>query len=115
MRLIDADALIGEMKKWYFDSEKQKAAEQDCSPMDLFTNLAITTVCKQPTVCDLGKVVEQLEEKVQLAYRRYMDCPSYSPCFERYQTQYMERKMCLEIVKGDGANEKENRVHLEKW
>lgn len=27
-RLIDVDKLIEEMRKWYFDSEKQKAAEQ---------------------------------------------------------------------------------------
>ena len=27
MRLIDADKLIQEMRKWYWDKEKQKAAE----------------------------------------------------------------------------------------
>lgn len=51
-------------------------------------------------------VVEQLEEKVKLAYRRYMDCPPNSPCFARYRTQYEERKMCLEIVKGGGVDER---------
>ena len=34
-RLIDADKLIEEMSKWYWDKEKQKAAEEDISPMDL--------------------------------------------------------------------------------
>lgn len=62
MRLIDADLLIKEMSKWYWDKEKQKTAENDVSPMDLFTNLAITTVQEQPTVFDADKVVEQLEE-----------------------------------------------------
>ena len=62
MRLIDADSLIEEMRKWYWDKEKQKAAENDASPMDLFTHLAITTVQKQPTAFDVDKVVEQLEE-----------------------------------------------------
>lgn len=47
MRLIDADLLIEEMRKWYWDKDKQKAAEEDVSPMDLFTHLAITTVQNQ--------------------------------------------------------------------
>ena len=62
MRLIDADKLIEEMSKWYWDKEKQKAAEEDISPMDLFTHLAITTIQKQPTAYDVNRIVEQLEE-----------------------------------------------------
>ena len=61
-RLIDADKLIQEMSEWYWDKEKQKAAENDVSPMDLFTHLAITTVQEQPTAFDADKVVEQLEK-----------------------------------------------------
>mgnify|MGYP004507614731 CR=1 FL=1 len=57
MRMIDADALINIMKKWYFDKEKQDAAKADVSPMDLFTNLAITTVREQPTAYDRDKVI----------------------------------------------------------
>ena len=60
-RLIDADKLIQEMSEWYWDKEKQKAAENDVSPMDLFTHLAITTVQEQPTVFDVDEVAEQLE------------------------------------------------------
>lgn len=60
-RLIDADKLIQEMRKWYWDKEKQKAAENDGSPMDLFTHLAITTVQEQPTAFAVDKVMEQLE------------------------------------------------------
>lgn len=62
-RLIDADKLIQEMSEWYWDKEKQKAAENDASPMDLFTHLAITTVQEQPTAFDVDKVVEQLKTK----------------------------------------------------
>ena len=61
-RLIDADKLIKEMSKWYWDKEKQKAAENDVSPMDLFTHLAITTVQEQPTAFDVDKVVKQLKD-----------------------------------------------------
>ena len=66
MKLIDADKLIKEMSKWYWDKEKQKAAENDVSPMDLFTHLAITTVQEQPTVFDIDKVIKQLEKKGRL-------------------------------------------------
>ena len=62
MRLIDADKIIQEMRKWYWDKEKQKAAENDVSPMDLFTHLAITAVQEQLTAFDVDKVVERLEE-----------------------------------------------------
>lgn len=61
MKLIDADKIIQEMRKWYWDKEKQKAAENDVSPMDLFTHLAITTVREQPAAFDVDKVVEQLD------------------------------------------------------
>lgn len=74
-RLIDADILIEEMRKWYWDEEKQKAAEKDISPMDLFTNLAISTVKEQPTSFDMEKVVHELQnlrmdifEKVKKGY-----------------------------------------------
>lgn len=72
-RLIDADKLIQEMSEWYWDKEKQKAAENDVSPMDLFTHLAITTVQEQPTAFDADKVVEQLKTKRQelLHYRKH--------------------------------------------
>lgn len=61
-RLIDADKLIEEMSTWYWDKEKQKASEEDVSPMDLFTHLAITTVQEQPTTYDVDEVVEQLKQ-----------------------------------------------------
>lgn len=74
MRLIDADLLIEEMRKWYFDTEKQKAAENDESPMDLFTNLAIRTVKKQPTVYDSEKAMKRLKEELKLADKEKERC-----------------------------------------
>lgn len=85
MRLIDADLLIEEMRKWYWDKEKQKAAEEDASPMDLFTHLAITTVQEQPTAFDADKVMEQME--------KYL--------FEKYCIEGDEK--IDEIVKGGGV------------
>ena len=73
MRLIDADNLIKEMSKWYWDKEKQKAAEEDASPMDLFTHLAITTVQEQPTAFDVNLIVKKLEEEKTIAYDDSID------------------------------------------
>ena len=73
MRLIDADKLIKEMSKWYWDKEKQKAAEEDASPMDLFTHLAITTVQEQPTAFDVNLIVKKLEEEKTIAYDDSID------------------------------------------
>lgn len=92
MRLIDADALID----WIRNDSGDK----------LMDSLYIDHINEMQTAYDVEKVVEQLEEKVKLAYRRYMDCPPNSPCFARYRTQYEERKMCLEIVKGGGVDER---------
>ena len=73
MKLIDADKLIQEMRKWYWDKEKQKAAENDIYPMDLFTHLAITTVQEQPTAFDVNLIVKKLEEEKTIAYDDSID------------------------------------------
>lgn len=54
----------------------------------------------QPTAFDIEKVMKFLEEREQLTYKRYMDTPSNSPCYVRYQTQYYERKQILDFMKG---------------
>ena len=88
-RLIYTDVLIEEMKKWYWDEEKQKAAESDISPMDLFTNLAIETVKAQPTAYDIDRVAEELE-----GYREEM---------EQFGCSGMLSDM-IEVVKGGMAD-----------
>lgn len=92
-RLIDADKLIQEMSEWYWDKEKQKAAENDVSPMDLFTHLAITTVQEQPTAFDFDKVMEQLEDRSTLARP-----VGWSKAYE-----IIMLKDAIEIVKGGGV------------
>lgn len=92
-RLIDADKLIQEMSEWYWDKEKQKAAENDVSPMDLFTHLAITTVQEQPTAFGLDKVMEQLEDRSTLARP-----VGWSKVYE-----IIMLKDAIEIVKGGGV------------
>lgn len=104
MRLIDADLLIKEMSKWYWDKEKQKAAENDVSPMDLFTNLAITTVQEQPTSFDVDNVVEQLKE---LKMRYFLTIANTGDADKdcAYENIANTIDKAIEIVKGGGVNE----------
>lgn len=99
-RLIDADVLKQELyQQWFMDILLTQTSSDD-----MFYELE-KKIDEIPTVYDPDKVVEQLEEKTELAYRRYMDCPRNSPCYERYQTQYTQRKMCLELVRGGGVEQ----------
>lgn len=104
MRLIDSNKLIQEMRKWYWDKEKQKAAENDVSPMDLFTHLAITTVQEQPTAFDVDKVVEQLKK---LKMRYFLTIANTGDadkdCAYKNIANTIDR--AIDIVKGGGANE----------
>lgn len=95
MRLIDADKLIQEMRKWYWDKEKQKAVENDVSPMDLFTHLAITTVQEQLTAFDVDEVVQQLEMLIE---------DKVSESGEDWYTAQCLNE-AVDIVKGGGVNE----------
>lgn len=94
MRLIDADKLIKEMSKWYWDKEKQKAAENDASPMDLFTHLAITTVQEQPTAFDVDKAISELKRD------KFIE----SECIlsDVHQGYNAGLSRAIEIVKGGG-------------
>lgn len=102
MRLIDSNKLIQEMRKWYWDKEKQKAAENDVSPMDLFTHLAITTVQEQPTVFDVDKVIEQLEE---LKMRYFLTIANTGDADKdcAYKNIANTIDKAIEIVKGGGV------------
>lgn len=100
MRLIDANLLIQEMNKWYWDKEKQKAAEEDVSPMDLFTHLAITTVQEQPTAFDVDKVVEQLEE-LKMRYFLTIANTGDEKLDFAYEKVGNALDMAIEIVKGE--------------
>ena len=93
-RLIDADKLIQEMSEWYWDKEKQKAAENDVSPMDLFTHLAITTVQEQPTAFDVDEVVQQLEMLIEDKVSESGDDWYTAECLNE----------AVEIVKGGGVD-----------
>ena len=97
-RLIDADKLIQEMSEWYWDKEKQKAAENDASPMDLFTHLAITTVQEQPTAFDVDKVVEQLETRKARATALQKENTS-----EYFEGETDAFEFAIKIVKGGGV------------
>lgn len=92
MRLIDADELMT------VTDVREDGTE--------VTYVPYSEIEDAPTAYDPDKVVQQLEEKTELAFQRYMNCTKNSPCYQRYQEQYLQRKMCLEIVKAGGADAK---------
>lgn len=104
MRLIDADKVIEEMRKWYFDEEKQEAAKNDVSPMDLLTNLAITTVKNQPTAFDVEKVVKELED-LKMSYFLTLANTGDADKDCAYLNIANAIDRAIEIVKGGGVDE----------
>ena len=95
MRLIDAD-----------EFKKQIAG---MAIINNFPADKANTMCElydaQPTAYDVDRVVEQLEEKSELARKKCTIYPVHNPLYDRHDTQYQDLKMCLEIVKGGGVNE----------
>lgn len=122
MRLIDADAQIEKIEKEiekyeariiYLENKKEEEPNnnyndwnekiEQCERDILDCKKEIRMLRSYQTAYDLDKVVEKLEELTELAYKRMIDTPSYSPCYKRYSAQYSVRKEFLEIVKGGGA------------
>ena len=102
MKLIDADKLIEEMSKWYWDKEKQKAAEEDASPMDLFTHLAITTVQEQPTAFDVDKISKELVKQKKIANKKMNESDdTYSMSY--YDGFSSGLAIAIGITKGGGV------------
>lgn len=90
-RLIDAGLLLDHLSG-RLESMKDYDAIKD-------------VVNNMPTAYDVDKVVEQLEEKAELAHEKCTIYPVYNPLYDRYDTQYQELKSCLEIVKGGIVDE----------
>lgn len=111
MALIDSDKLIEEMKKWYWNEEKQKVAAKDVIPMDLFTNLAITTVREQPIAYDVDKVIDELR---QLKNKEFSYDDNEEELMDgeeiydegRSQGRYEAFLKSIEIVKSGGLKDK---------
>jgi hypothetical protein len=91
--LISRSALIEELKKCTCTDKHDERIIKD---------FVVHIVEKQPIAYSVENVLIELEEKTELAYKRYMDSNSYNPATVRYQTQYTERKMCLDIVRNGG-------------
>ena len=109
MRLIDADELMDAIL-WSKRINSECALEENA--VDTYDNgqqetfeLVIKMVEDRPTAYDVDKVVEQLEEKSELARKKCTIYPVHNPLYDRHDTQYQDLKMCLEIVKGGGVNE----------
>lgn len=127
MRLIDADAEIVriEQEMQRIDAKierlKKMAVKEQFNTLHNFEKeleqcyrnkadckTEITTLKNYQTAYDVDKVIERLEEKTDIEYKRYMDCNSATPAviYSRYETQYHERAECLKIVRA-GMDEAE--------
>lgn len=84
------------MKSPYANSPQFGAECREC--MDLVKELCVHRLT---TAYDVDKVVKKLEEKTEIAYKKYMNCPPNAPqsVVAKYLTQYQERESCLKIVK----------------
>ena len=102
--LISRSAVLKQLEDWKKNWENTEDSYEKTWTLTCI-DFYIRLITNQPTAYDVEKVVECLEEKVELAHKRYVDCPVNSPCYERYRTQYNERRMCLDIVKGGGVND----------
>lgn len=86
--------------------KKQKVVENDISPMDLFTNLAITTVKEQPTAFDAEKAIALLEEELKLADDEKARCIKENPIqFDSAKGYAHGVAVAIEIVKRGGRDE----------
>ena len=87
MRLIDADALIEAMKKTEDEHEKAMTCPSWWS--------AFNAISEQPTAYDVGKVVEELEEKA-----RTVNVIAYGNIYEA-----INKDVAIEIVKQGGVSD----------
>lgn len=96
-RLIDADELIKYIKIWEIGTSISSDQKEfiDC-------------VNEQPTVFDVDKVVEQLEDIKRKKYRACQDvicedCKYSEDCCEGDESDKLALDMAVEIVKGGGV------------
>lgn len=95
MRLIDADALIEEIKDNEFAWLKNKIQ-------------CLSLIKRQPTAFNVEKVVEQLEEEREYSYADFEEyVQECSPCLDAEYDDYFHRGLerAVKIVKGSGLNE----------
>ena len=90
MKLIDADELIKYIKIWEIGTSISSDQKEfiDC-------------VNKQPTVFDVGKVVEQLEELADEANDKILKAGELQLYYDGYEDAM---RTAVEIVKGGGVD-----------
>ena len=86
MRLIDADALIEAMKKTESEHEKAMTCPSWWS--------ALNVISEQPTAYDVGKVVEELEERTDFL----KNCKKYGNKNAKQQAESYSTMMMYEVA-----------------
>lgn len=95
MRLIDADTLVKDLNYLYTKSRVPV-------PVDMRAREILTTIMEQPTVCDIDKIVEQLNEEKELAYADFNEyvyevCPGFDSEYDDFFHKGLER--AIELIK----------------
>lgn len=108
MRLIDADALMEQYDLKDATKYGNRNAEQQAHSYSTMMLYEIADMIEDaPTVYDVDKVVEQLEEERELSYAdfdRYVE--DVSPCLDAEYDDFFHRGLerAVKIVKGGGVN-----------
>lgn len=107
MRLIDADAENGKLLDFIAEHDTGIQYALEHKDMTMLEDIFFEYFEAQQTAYDVYKVMEQLKEKTELAYKRYMDCNSDTPAviYTRRSAQYQAKREFLEIVKAGGIDE----------
>lgn len=107
MRLIDADMLV--TKIWEQHKKTEESYDLCVDELkDIFCSI-VTLIDEQPTVYDMNKVVEKLEEEREIScadFDRYVE--DYSPCLDAEYDDFFHKGLerAARIVKRGGADER---------
>ena len=91
MRMIDADKMLERLKVWNTSDNTDKA----------LYNFAWNRIAEQPTVYDIDKVIEQLENEASRCASFF--CDDYRDDYERGKFEAYNE--AIEIVKRGGEKE----------
>ncbi len=115
--LIDRNAVMDYLREQQanviIEKNKNGFVNADvCDGMSSAIGAFMNFILQIPTAYDVDKVIEQMQKKTDIAYKRYMDCGPGTPAviYARYSAQYQERRECLETIK---AGKKEKQANKE--
>lgn len=101
MRLIDADKENERLLDFIVQNDVGIQYALEHKDMTMLEDILFDYFVGQTIAYNMDKVVKKLEEKTEIAYKKYMNCPpnASQSVVAKYLTQYQEMASCLKIVK----------------